>query len=583
MKSNQSAAIAALATASGRQWHVPDTCAPDLTSQIIANRKLSDRDIALLTDDRLASQFPDPSVIMDMDQAAQILAKAIAGQQSIHIHADYDVDGATSSAILRRYLKACGHAYTSADVPNREYGYGFGEEAAEAVLADPPDVLVLLDCGTHNHATIAQARAEGTEVVVIDHHQPGDTLPIASALVNPHRADENEAAHSLRTLCTAGLALLATVATTRALRARGYWQGRDEPHVRELIDLAALGTVCDVMPLTGLNRALVRHGLIRIRTRTNTGLAALCDVSGVKADATVTSLGFHLGPRINAGGRIGQARLGSDLLTTDDPAKAAQIAGVLDGLNRDRQTIEAAVREAAEAQINPDDDIVIVAGKGWHEGVIGIVAGRIKEQVRKPTIVLSIADNGIAKGSGRSMTGVNLGEAMLAARAAGLLSAGGGHAMACGLTTTAAQIDDLRAFLNQHYRAAAEQARTADTARADAVLHTNDITAGMIESIEALAPYGQGWPRPKFIIGPCQIQALNITAKGHAFCTLVDETGAIKAKAWRAEEGQIATMLKRGGQVYALVTLEIDTWNGRNSPAATIEDIATLCEDVALV
>lgn len=560
---------------SGRRWRIPENTAPDVTSQIINNRNLSQRDIELLTDDRIGSHFPDPAIIRDMTVGAKLIADAIASQSLIHIHADYDVDGATSSAILRRYLASCEHPYVRAEIPNREYGYGFGIDAAAAALADPPELLILLDCGTHNHETIDLARSIGTQVVVIDHHQPGDTLPRAHALINPHRPDENEAALGLRTLCTAGLALLMTAAVTLELRARGHWEGKTEPRVRELIDLAALGTVCDVMPLTGLNRAIVRHGLIRLRERTNVGLAALCDVAGVKADATATNLGFHLGPRINAGGRIGNARLGSDLLSTDDPERSRQIAATLDGNNRDRQSIEAAVREAAERAVNPEDDIIVVAGEGWHEGVIGIVAGRIREQTRKPAIVLAIAEDGTAKGSGRSMSGVNLGEAMLAARAEGILSAGGGHAMACGLTTTRDQIDQLRAFLNARYREQAVIARDQDTAQADAVLFANEVTAGMIQSLEQLAPYGQGWPRPKFILGPCDIQGLRKTDKGHAFCTIVDDTGAVKAKAWRADETGIAPLLSGSGKVYLLVTLEIDSWNGRDTPSATIEDIAS--------
>lgn len=581
MRTNVQSHLAVLAPISGRSWQIPEPATSDIAAQIVLNRGLCEADITRLKDQKLASHMPNPSVITDMDKAAEMLAKAVTDGLSIHLHADYDVDGATSSAILRRYLAACGHKWVKAEVPNREYGYGFGNEAADNLFNDPPDLLVLLDCGTHNLDTIAQARSYGIDVIVVDHHQPGHNLPLANALINPHRPDETEQGQALRILCTAGLAFMLTIATTRALRQHGYWQQREEPAPRLLLDLAALGTVCDVMPLTGLNRALVQRGLDQLRRQENTGLAALCAVAGVKDDTSVTSLGFHLGPRINAGGRIGNARLGSDLLSSDDPALCRAIAATLNGLNQDRQTIEAAVRTEAEAQIDPDDDIVLVCGEGWHEGVIGIVASRLRELTRKPTIIMAANPDGIVKGSGRSMHGVNLGEAMLQARAAGLLDAGGGHAMACGLTTTLDRLPALRAFLVEHFSKAAAKARLADSTRADAILHANDITKALIQTIDELGPYGQGWARPRFVIGPCTAQSASLTAKGHLFCTLADETGGIKAKAWRANETDALTILQSNEPFYALVTIELDTWNGRNTPNATIEDVARVSRNVA--
>lgn len=589
MKTDVHAMIADRVSVLGRRWTLRDSSAyehrdavdgPTRIQGVIAHTRGCGPDaLPGLMDPKLSRHLPDPSVLTGMDVACARLAAAVQNGEDILVFGDYDVDGATSTAIVQRYLRMAGHLNLHTLIPDREFGYGFGEDALEEAMKRMPDVVVLLDCGTQNNDTIASARALGTDVVVVDHHQPGHALPNANAVINPHRHDETEAGRALRNLCTAGLAFMLCVGLNRELRRLGRWKDRAEPNLPSLLDLVALGTVCDVMTLTGLNRSFVANGLRRLDQRANAGLAALAGVAGVKDGATVTAFGFHIGPRINAGGRIGKARLGADLLSSDDPQFAAEVAQQLNNLNQERQAIERAVQAEAAALVDPQDDVIVVAGHGWHEGVIGIVAGRLKEIYNRPVIVMAIRDDGVVKGSGRSIAGVDLGRAIMDAREAGILVAGGGHTMACGLTATPGRIDDLRAFLRDRIGRISSEARDSNATPADAALWTSDITHGFHDEVERMGPYGNGWPKPRFILGPGRALSVRVTGGGHAFFDFTDDNGSIKAKAWRAAEAGMLDAIESTDKIIVLGHVEIDTWNGRNAVNFIVEDLIRLADE----
>lgn len=521
----------------------------------------------------LSVHMPDPSVLIDMQAAATRLAAAIRENQTILIFGDYDVDGATSTAIVQKFLKMARAQHVITHVPDRDNGYGFGQPNCESALAEFPDLIVLLDCGTQNHDTISSAQGFGTDVIVIDHHQPSDTLPAAHAIVNPHRHDETTEGQALRNLCTAGLAFMLVTAVNRELRQAGWYEGAQQPRLASLLDLVALGTVCDVMKLTGLNRSFVSLGLKQLNRRENAGLQALATVAGVKDGATATALGFHLGPRINAGGRIGKARLGADLLASDDPAFCAEIAAELNKLNHERRDIENAVFLEAIDQVNPSDDIIIVANEGWHHGVIGIVAGRLKETYNRPTIVIGIDENGVGKGSGRSISGVDLGHAVMSAVQAQKLIAGGGHVMACGLTIDPQKIDDFRDFMNQTIGAASEKARLENATMFDSIVYTSDLTPGFVEEIEQMGPYGQGWPKPRFVLGPCKVASIKELNGGHLKMQLIDDNGTIDAMAFRAVDTGLSELLTSGEKLLVAGQAELNTFRGMTSMQFMVDDV----------
>ena len=517
----------------------------------------------------LRDLLPDPRSLRDMEPAATRFLAAVKARQRIAVFADYDVDGGSSAALLLVWLRQMGLRATLY-VPDRiDEGYG-PNDAAMAALARDHDLIVCVDCGTLSHGPIAAA--VGADVIVLDHHLGAETLPPALAVVNPNRQDESgDLAH----LCAAAVVFLMLVEANRQLKA----QGAQGPDLMGLLDLVALATVADVAPLVGVNRALVRQGLTVMARRQRPGLVALADVAGMDQAPTAYHLGFLLGPRVNAGGRIGAADLGARLLATDDPHEAAALAERLDQLNTERREIEGRVREAALEQATTrgiDGPLVWAAGAGWHPGVVGIVAARLKEATNRPAIVIGLED-GIGKGSGRSVGGIDLGAVIQRVAAEGLLLKGGGHKMAAGLTVAEdmlpAAMDRIAVLLDRQGAGALGP----QDLRVDGLLMPGAATVELIERIAAAGPFGAGAPAPRFAFPDCQILFAKQVGTGHLKVTFGDGLGArIDAIAFGAMDGPLGPALTaHGGARFHLAgRLEVNTWQGRQSPQLRLEDAA---------
>ena len=530
----------------------------------------------------LKALFPDPSCFADMDVAAKILVDAIVDGRICAVFADYDVDGATSAALLVRYFRALG-ADLAIYVPDRmTEGYGPSPAAFERLKARGVELVVTVDCGAAARDALEAAARIGLEVVVIDHHlmRDGDPPP-AAALVNPNRAD---CTSGQGVLAAAGVTFVLLAALNRQARRRGLFAAIAEPDLRQWLDLAALGAVCDVTSLTGFNRALTAQGLKVMSAWRNPGLKALLEAAGVApTTATTFHAGFVLGPRINAGGRVGRSDLGARLLSTDDPAEAADLAAELDALNITRKAVETETFEAAVRQIergsnlDPSDPVLVVADEGWHPGVVGIVASRLRERYRRPAVVIGLdpAAN-VGKGSGRSQPGVNLGRAVQAAFEAGLLLAGGGHAMAAGLTVRPQLIPELRAFLAGRLGEERVEALASDTLDIDALVGASGAGRTLWAAFQQLIPFGPGNPEPMFAAAAMRIERPIALKGGHVRCMLVDDSGAkLRAVAWRAADTELGRRLLAGdGALHVAGRLRPDDWMGRDGVELEIEDAA---------
>ncbi|WP_417269468.1 single-stranded-DNA-specific exonuclease RecJ [Celeribacter sp.] len=518
----------------------------------------------------LKELLPDPATLRDMDQASTRFIEAITTGQRIAIFADYDVDGATSAALLVTWLRDMGQTATLY-IPDRiDEGYGPNEPAMEALARDH-DLIVCVDCGTLSHGPIAAAK--GADVIVLDHHLGGETLPDCVAVVNPNRQDESgELAH----LCAAGVVFLMLVDVTRKLRETGT----KSPNLMRSLDLVALGTVADVAPLIGVNRALVRQGLRVMADRDRIGLRALTDVARMDSAPTSYALGFMLGPRINAGGRIGAADLGARLLSTNDKHEAQAISERLDALNTERREIENNVREEALAQAEArgfDAPLVWAAGDGWHPGVVGIVASRLKESTNRPAIVIGFDEDGMGKGSGRSVTGVDLGASIQKLAAEGLLVKGGGHKMAAGLTVERDKLEPAMARLSELLAKQGAGEGGPRDLRLDALLMPGAATVELIEQLEAAGPYGASASAPRFAFPDCQIHFARRVGESHLKVTFSDGLGPrLDAICFGAFDGPIGPALEgHGGKRFHLAgRLEINTWGGRRSAQLRLDDAA---------
>jgi single-stranded-DNA-specific exonuclease len=521
--------------------------------------------------------MPDPSIFRDMDRAANRVADAVMAGEQVAVFGDYDVDGATSAALVMRLLRQLGLS-SRAYIPDRLLeGYGPSGEALVRLAQEGASLIVTVDCGAQAFEALEQARAANVDVVVIDHHKCASALPHAHALVNPNRLDETDgAAHGH--LAAVGVAFLLAAATVRTLRARGFFATRPEPRLLDLLDLVALGTVADVAQLRGLNRAFVAQGLKVMAQRRNPGIDALITASRLTRAPTCTDLGFALGPRINAGGRVGKSDLGVRLLTTDDPDEARAIAEELDRLNEERRAIEALVQAEAETFSAADRSVAVVAGRGWHPGVIGIVAGRLKEKLDRPAIVIAIDEDGVGKGSGRSIPGVDLGAAVLAAKDAGLLVAGGGHAMAAGLTVAADQVEALTEFLEERLSEAVTRARGDRALLLDAVLAPGGVCPDLVTALEEGGPYGMGWPQPRVAAGPVRIVKVDVVGNGHVRAVVAGDDGrSIKAMAFRAADTPLGAALLGAPphrRLWLAGRARIDDWASRPAAELHVDDAA---------
>ncbi|WP_374613356.1 single-stranded-DNA-specific exonuclease RecJ [Sphingorhabdus sp.] len=558
----------------------PDFTPDDLVTQLLLARGVARDDLDRHRTPTLRGFMPDPSIFRDMDVAAERLADAVQSGEKLTVYGDYDVDGATSAALLIRLFRDLG-LEAGYYIPDRLLeGYGPSGEALVRLGDAGNKLVVTVDCGAMAFDALSQAKAAGMEVIVVDHHKCAAELPSAFALVNPNRLDEADEAAAHGHLAAVGVAFLLAAAIVRILRNRGFFADRAEPRLVELLDIVALGTVADVAQLKGLNRAFVAQGLKVMAARRNIGLNALAAAARLNRAPSCSDLGFALGPRINAGGRVGKSDLGVRLLTTTDPEDARLIAQELDRLNEERRAIEAQVQEAAEAAMASQHNraVALVSGEGWHPGVIGIVAGRIKEKFGKPAIVVAVDADGTGKGSGRSITGVDLGAAIISAREAGLLVAGGGHAMAAGLTVEAGKIDALSDWLDERLAGDVSRASSEKVLSVDAMVNPRGLSPMLIETLEAAGPYGTGWPGPRVVTGPVRVVKCDIVGKDHVRAIVSGDDGAsFKAMAFRQGESILGQQLLHGdrGQKYWLAgRAKLDDWGSTPKAELHIDDVA---------
>ncbi|WP_188644095.1 single-stranded-DNA-specific exonuclease RecJ [Tsuneonella deserti] len=551
----------------------------DIVTQLLLSRGVERDDLDRHRNPTMRAFLPDPSHFRDMDAAAERLAQAVMGGETITVYGDYDVDGATSAALLIRLLRMVGHG-ARYYIPDRLLeGYGPSGEALVRLAEEGSSLIVTVDCGAMAHDALAQAHAAGVDVIVVDHHKCAHELPLAAALVNPNRLDEGEIGAAHGHLAAVGVAFVLGVALVRTLRSYGHFKDRAEPDLMSLLDLVALGTVADVAQIRGLNRAFVAQGLKVMARRGNIGMAALIDASRLKRAPVCSDLGFALGPRINAGGRVGESTLGVRLLTTDDPDEASAIAQQLSALNEERRAIEAEVQAAAEALLDGQHNraVHVLAGHGWHPGVIGIVAGRIKEKTGKPAVVIAL-DEGTGKGSGRSIAGIDLGAAIIAAREEGLLVAGGGHAMAAGLTIEADKLGALADWLDARLGAQVARAMESGTMPMDLALAPGGLTPELVEALERAGPFGMGWPGPRIAVGPVRLVRAEVVGTDHVRLVASGSDGrTFKAIAFRAAESPLGQALVHGSsgrRLWLAGRAKIDDWGDRPQAELHVDDAA---------
>ncbi|MDH4984915.1 single-stranded-DNA-specific exonuclease RecJ [Aminobacter anthyllidis] len=551
---------------------------PDIVARVLAGRGVLPEDTERFLDPTIRDLLPDPASVTDMGKAAERIADAVQRREKVAIFGDYDVDGASSSALMKRFLTHFG-VESEIYIPDRIFeGYGPNPDAMRELIGRGARLIITVDCGTNSAASIDAANEAGADVVVLDHHQVGGPLPNAVAVVNPNRDDDLSGQGHL---CAAGVTFLALVHTAKVLRER--LPDAPRPDLLSLLDLVALGTVCDVVPLSGVNRAFVVKGLQAMRQQNNVGLTALARVARIGEPLNNFHLAFLLGPRINAGGRIGDAALGSKLLATDDPVEAGTIAETLDRLNQERQAMEtemlAEARAEADAEIGagPGPAVLVTASTTWHPGIVGLLASRLKDHARRPAFAIAFNPNGVGTGSGRSVSGFDLGRLVREAVDAGLLVKGGGHAMAAGITVERARLGELRAFFEQ--RAAADVFRLQDeeSLKIDGALAAEGATLNLVDALEKAGPFGAGHVAPVFVLPRHRIADARLVGTAHIRIDLRSESGGrVQAMAFRAAETPLGDFLfrNRDRAIHVAGSISVNHWNGSRTAQFRIIDAA---------
>lgn len=551
---------------------------PDIVARVLAGRGVLAENAERFLDPTIRDLLPDPASLTDMDKAAERIAEAVLRSEKVAIFGDYDVDGASSSALMKRFLS---HFDVSSEIyiPDRIFeGYGPNPDAMRELIGRGASLIITVDCGTNSAASIDAANEAGAEVVVLDHHQVGGPLPKARAVVNPNRDDDLSGQGHL---CAAGVTFLTLVQTAKLLRQK--LPDAPRPDLLGMLDLVALATVCDVVPLTGVNRAFVVKGLQAMRQQGNAGLTALARVARIGEPLNTFHLAFLLGPRINAGGRIGDAALGSRLLATDDPVEAGTIAETLDRLNQERQAMEtemlAEARAEADAEIGagPGPAVLVTANTTWHPGIVGLLASRLKDHARRPAFAIAFNPNGIGTGSGRSVSGFDLGRLVREAVDAGLLVKGGGHAMAAGITVERAKLGELRAFFEARAAADVFRLQNEESLKVDGALAAEGATLSLVDALERAGPFGAGHVAPVFVLPRHRLADVRVVGSGHVRADLRSESGGrIQGISFRSAETALGDFLfrNRDRTIHVAGSLSVNHWNGSRSAQLRIIDAA---------
>ena len=547
-----------------------------LLSKILVARGINVDTAMAFIAPKMQNLMPDPYVMKDMQKAAENIAKAIIEKKKIAIIGDYDVDGATSSSLLSLFLQELG-IVPMLHIPERDEGYGPSIKAVDDFLAQGAELLITVDCGTSAFEVFDYAAEKELPVIVLDHHEAEARLPKVLALVNPKRLDENDDYPYLKYMAAVGVVFMTVVAINRCLREQGFFEGRNSVDLMKWLDLVALGTVCDVVPLLGLNRAFVRQGLNVMRQCPNLGISALAEKAAINEALTSYHLGYMLGPRINAGGRVGDSSFGSRLLCCKNKFDAEKLADDLDNFNAQRKEIEAYVFlqaiEILEGQPQKYP-IAFVYGKDWHQGVIGIVAGKLKERYNLPAFVMSIEDDEV-KGSARSVAGLDLGALIMAAKEKGILTKGGGHIMAAGFSLEEDKLEEFREFVGNYVKEALKTDKLEPVLDVDATIDVGAANVKLLDELQLLEPYGAGNPEPKLMLSNALLTKADIVGAGHVRCFLTSlNSGSLKAMAFRCADNEMGKALINGiGKTFNFVgVLRRDNWQGRNQPQFIIED-----------
>ncbi|WP_341822922.1 single-stranded-DNA-specific exonuclease RecJ [Wolbachia endosymbiont (group A) of Clivina fossor] len=544
---------------------------PEVLARILVTRGVNIENASDFLYPLIRSLLPDPFHLLDMDKAVSRIIRAIKNNENIAIFGDYDVDGATSSALINRYLRAI-DIHSIIYIPDRvDEGYGLNTDALLQLKKNGIDLCISVDCGTLAYQPIEDAKVFGLDIIVVDHHLGTEKLPSAVAVVNPNRLDESS---PYTNLAAVGVSFLLIIALNKSLREQGFFTNKKEPDLFDLLDLVALGTVCDVMQITGLNRAFVSQGLKVMSARKNVGLRVLFDALGILEKPSVSRLGFSIGPCINAGGRIGEASLGARLLSTDDDEEAHSIALKLIDLNNARKVLENEALLEATAQAEKFAQLgvnfIMVSGN-WHQGIIGIIASRLKEQFHLPTIVMSL-NNGIGKASCRSILGVDIGAAVLSAKFTNLIIEGGGHSMAAGFSIKEDKINDLHDFFTERFSNSINE----KTLKADSIVTAKAINLSLWNQLQRLGPFGVGNPEPRFIIQGAKIRKPEVIGVDHIKCFIADDNVMVRAIAFRSANTHLGSAIMQGNVKAILGKISMNYWNGNEFVQFLIEDVLTI-------